>query len=210
MPSRPFGWMLLDTKPSRTPGTKPTRDTAELKRYTLVNIYAVQVVDTWEWYLIGPDAWVLQTRVAKVKPVQRPAAITGKWVAVDLFEQTLVAFDGDKAVFATLVSSGLPKWGTDEGISKIWDRHVETKMSGAEGQPEFWYLPQVPFVMYFNKSNQALHGVYWHDGFGFRHSRGCVNLSITDAKWIFEWTQDSPDAFVYVFHSAEYRPNAPQ
>lgn len=211
MPSRPFAWMLLDTRPSRTPGTKPLRETPEIKRYTLVNIYAIQVVDTWEWYLIGPDQWVVQTKVAKVKPVKRPDEIKGgKWVAVDLFEQTLVAYDDNTPVYATLVSTGLPKWTTDEGVTKIWDRHVETKMSGGAGQPEFWFLPQVPYVMYFNKSNQALHGAYWHDGFGFRHSRGCVNLSITDAKWIFDWTTDAPDAYVYVYHSAEYRPNAPQ
>jgi len=71
-------------------------------------------------------------------------------------------------------------------------------------------LPLVPYVMYFNNSEQALHGAYWHDGFGYRRSRGCINLSITDAKWIYEWTQDQPDAYVYIYHSGTYRPGAPQ
>jgi hypothetical protein len=209
-PTIRFGWMLLDTKPSRTPGAKPGAGTATIKRYTLVNVFATQTIDTWEWYLIGPDQWVLQTRVATVKPVKRPEGVTGKWFAVDLFEQTLTAYQDDTPVFATLVSSGLPNWGTDEGLTKIWERHESYKMSGASGQPEFWYLPGVPYIMYFNKAEQALHGVYWHDGFGYRHSRGCVNLSMTDAKWAFGWSSDQPEAYVYVYHSAEYRSGAPQ
>jgi hypothetical protein len=212
LPTRPFAWMLLDTRPSRTPGAKPVAGTPEIKRYTMVNIFAVAIVDTWEWYLIGPDQWVLQTRVAKIKPLARPEGIAAdrKWFAVDLYEQTLTAYEGDKPVFATLIASGLPEWGTDEGVHKIFARYEETRMSGAAGKPQYWYLPLVPYVMYFNNSEQALHGAYWHDGFGYRRSRGCINLSITDAKWIYEWTQDQPDAYVYIYHSGTYRPGAPQ
>ncbi len=212
LPTRPFAWMLLDTRPSRTPGAKPVAGTEEVKRYTMVNIFAVAVVDTWEWYLIGPDQWVLQTRVAKIKPLARPEGIEAgkKWFAVDLYEQTLTAYDGDKAVFATLIASGLAEWSTDEGVHKIFDRHEAVRMSGARGRPEYWNLPLVPYVMYFNNSDQALHGAYWHDGFGYRRSRGCINLSITDAKWIYEWTEDQPDAYVYIYHSGKYRPGAPQ
>ncbi len=210
MPVRPFGWVLLDTQPSRTLEAKPLRGTADLKRYTLINIFAVQKVDGWEWYLVGPDQWIVQTRVAKLVPVKRPAEVSGKWFAVDLYEQTLIAYDNDKAVFATLISSGLPQWSTTEGLFKIWDRYELVKMSGATGQPDFYYLPQVPWVMYFNQDEQALHGTYWHDGFGFRRSHGCVNMSITDAMWAFKWTQDTPDAFVYIYSSGEYTRGGPR
>ena len=70
--------------------------------------------------------------------------------------------------------------------------------------------PQVPWVMYFNKEEQALHGAYWHDGFGFRRSHGCVNMSMTDAAWAFNWTQDQPEAWVYVYSSGEYKHGAPR
>ena len=207
-PSITFAWMLLDTKPSHTPGGQPPSGTTLIKRYTLVNLFASETVDGWQWYLIGPDQWVLQTRVAIAHPVARPDAVTGKWVAVDLYEQTLIAYEDDKPVFATLISSGLPASPTAEGTFKIYDRHALIKMSGAGGQPDFYYLPEVPFVMYFNDAQQALHGAYWHDGFGFRHSHGCVNMSITDAEWTFNWTLDQPSATVYVYKSGDYKPTS--
>jgi hypothetical protein len=205
MPERPFGWLVLDTKPSKMPGAKAVPDTQAIKRYTLVNFFATEIVDGWEWYLIGPDQWIIQTRVARPQPVKRPDGVTGKWFSVDLFEQTLVAYDNDKAVFATLISSGLPDWPTTEGVHKVWDRYEQAKMSGASGLPDAYYLPQVPWIMYFNEDEQALHGAYWHDGFGYRHSHGCVNMSITDAHWAFAWTQESPETWVYVYHSGEYK-----
>jgi len=210
IPERRFGWVLLDTKPSRVPGGKPITGTKEIKRYTMINIFAIQNIDGWEWFLIGPNQWVVQTRVAQVQPIKRPEGVSNKWFAVDLYEQTLIAYENDKAVFATLISSGLPKWSTLEGSFKIWDRHVDVKMSGASGQPDFYFLPQVPWVMYFNKEEQALHGAYWHDGFGFRRSHGCVNMSMTDAAWAFNWTQDQPEAWVYVYSSGEYKHGAPR
>jgi hypothetical protein len=63
--------------------------------------------------------------------------------------------------------------------------------------------------MYFDDSI-SLHGTYWHDNFGYRRSRGCVNLSISDARYVFEWmadggTRDDITAGVLVWSSGEYR-----
>ena len=46
--------------------------------------------------------------------------------------------------------------------------------------------------MYFD-GDIALHGAYWHDGFGYRKSHGCVNMTITDAHWLFQWAEDEYD-----------------
>ncbi|MEP7287423.1 MAG: L,D-transpeptidase [Chloroflexota bacterium] len=201
LPDRPFGWILFDTKPSKTPGAKPAADAVKVKRYTLVNFFATATVDGWDWYLIAPNQWIQQTHIAYPKPVKRPDGVTGRWFAVDLYEQTLIAYDDDMAVFATLISSGLPKWPTKEGLFKIIDRYTQAKMSGASGLPDNYYLPQVPWIMYFNREEQALHAAYWHDSFGLQRSHGCVNMSMTDANWAFNWTHDQPDAAVYVYRS---------
>lgn len=204
-PVYPFAWFLLDTKPSERPGAEPSPGTEFIDRYTLTNIYAFAEVDGWLWYLVGPNQWVHQTRMGKITPVERPAGVEGRWIAVDLYEQTLIAYEDDTPVYATLISSGLQEWPTREGIFQIWDRHEQTAMSGAEGAPDFYYLEEVPWTMYFD-GEIALHGTYWHDGFGYRHSHGCVNLTITDSHWLFEWTTGGyEDAHVFVHSSGEYR-----
>jgi lipoprotein-anchoring transpeptidase ErfK/SrfK len=48
-----------------------------------------------------------------------------------------------------------------------------------------YYLPDVPYVMYFYK-DYGLHGTYWHHNFGTPMSHGCVNFPTVDAGWIFE------------------------
>ncbi len=200
-PERLFGWMLLDTQPSASPGGPRDPDAPYLLRYTLVTVYATVRLNGWDWYLIGPDRWVEQRRVALVRPVAPPEDVQGRWVAVDLYEQTATAYEDDRMIFATLISSGLPDWPTREGLFEVWSRIENGKMSGAEGEADFYYLESVPWTLYFDE-DRSLHGTYWHDGFGYRHSHGCVNLSITDAAWFFAWTGEH--TWVYVYSSGQY------
>ncbi len=59
-----------------------------------------------------------QTQFSVIEVTERPDEV-GKnefWVEVDLFEQTFTAYEGDRMVYATLISSGLNRWPTDEGL----------------------------------------------------------------------------------------------
>lgn len=210
----PMGWILVDVTPSRMPGTDGIDGDPILTRYTRVNLYS-HVVDGsgWTWYQVGPDQWVHQTLIAKVVPVERPADVnTERWISVDLYEQVAIAYEDTTPVFATLVSSGLPEWATHEGLFNVYVRYERAPMSGAEGQEDFYYLEEVPWIMYFD-NDIGLHGTYWHDGFGYRHSHGCVNLSIADAKWLYDWSSPEFDLTVpndegpavYVYSSGTYR-----
>jgi hypothetical protein len=209
----PVGWILVNTVPSRTPGAEPLDSDLPLLRYDRVYLYTTAEVDGWTWYQVGPDQWIHQTLIAKILPVKRPDDVDTKlWVSVDLYEQVAIAYEDETPVFATLVSSGLPEWSTNEGLFHIYVRYDRTVMSGAEGQSDFYYLEEVPWTMYFD-DDIGLHGTYWHDGFGYRHSHGCVNLSITDANWLYNWAADEFDftvdndtgAAVYVYSSGDYR-----
>lgn len=206
-------WILVNVRPSTRPGGDPSPDNPMLLRYTLVNIYDSVEVGMWRWYQVGINQWVNQTLVAKVLPVERPEDVdTERWISVDLYEQVAIAYEGERPVFATLVSSGLAEWPTNEGLFNIYVRYPRTLMSGAYGQPDFYYLEEVPWTMYFD-NEIALHGAYWHDGFGYRRSHGCVNLSITDAHWLYNWASEEFDftvpndlgAAVYVYSSDTYR-----
>lgn len=209
-----FAWVLGTLYTSPYPGAAQNRDTGQLKmRYDRVNIFAEAYDENdWRWYMIGPDQWIEQRMVAKVFKIDRPEGAVGRWVAIDLYEQTLVAYEEDTPVFATLIASGVPGWDTEEGLFDIWARLEVDGMSGAIGAPHGWDLQSVPFVVYFDGSI-ALHGTYWHDNFGYRQSRGCINMSISDVSYVYKWLADTdirdendkPMNQVYVYASGEYR-----
>lgn len=208
-PERPFGWVVQDVTPSREPDGEPDEFFAELPRYTFVQIYdAVVGEDEWIWYNIGNGRWVRQTYFSIVDVNPRPEGVGENefWTEVDLYEQTFAAYEGDRMVYATLISSGLNRWPTREGLFQVWERLDEYKMSGSEGQEDYYFLEDIPYIMYFDELiGAALHGTYWHDRFGYKASHGCVNMPIKDAEWTYNWSADGPnDLWVWVHTSDPY------
>lgn len=193
--THPFAFILDKSHifVSSVPGGPADKKTGRfLKRYELVNIFAVATdKEGWRWYMIGPNQWVKQTFVGKVQRIKPPEGVTGRWVAIDLYEQVLVAYEDDKPMFATLVSTGTAKYETQEGLFKVWARLERDGMSGATGAPSAYALQSVPWVMYFD-GGRSLHGTYWHDLFGYRTSHGCVNMSISDSRWLYYFLKEAP------------------
>lgn len=115
------------------------------------------------------------------------ATLDQKWIEVDLSEQKLIAWEGDKIFLETPISSG--KWyPTPKGEFTIWSKFKYTKMEGGiKGTRTYYYLPNVPYTMYFYKGF-GLHGTYWHNNFGQPMSHGCVNLPTSMAEKLFWWT----------------------
>ncbi|MFN2143086.1 MAG: L,D-transpeptidase [Candidatus Promineifilaceae bacterium] len=205
-PERPFGWVVEEVTPSSEPDGEPDAAFETLPRYTFVEIYdAVEGQENWIWYDIGDGRWVRQTYFSLVEVSPRPDEVGEDefWVEVDLYEQTFAAYEGDRLVYATPISSGLNRWPTNEGLFQVWARFREYKMSGAEGKVDYYFLEDVPYIMYFDDQNGiGLHGTYWHDRFGYKHSHGCVNMPIKDAEWTYNWSADAPnDLWVWVHTS---------
>jgi lipoprotein-anchoring transpeptidase ErfK/SrfK len=196
-PSGPFAWILTAVQPSRTAAGEANAEAPVYQRYHLVQILATETNDDQVWYQLGPEQWINQIYVGKVTPSAPPEGVAPdeKWIEVNLFEQTLAAYEGDRMVYATLVSSGLPGWNTPVGLNRVWLKVISGKMSGGEGRPDYYFLEDVPWTMYFN-NDVALHTAYWHDGFGYKHSHGCVNLPPLDAQWLFQWAPE--DVWVWV------------
>jgi hypothetical protein len=138
-----------------------------------------------------------------VKSSTVPSFVKGKvkWVDVSIVRQTLTLFEGEKPVFATMVSTGKDGLGdpktthsTPTGTFKIRDKHVTTTMDSQTLGSEF-ELADVPWVEYF-QSGYALHAAYWHTEYGRPRSHGCINLSPLDAYRIFRWTDPQvPDGW---------------
>jgi hypothetical protein len=132
----------------------------------------------------------LHLRVAR--RAARPPLVPrrARWIHVRLEDQTLVAYDGDRPVFATLVATGKEGFTTPQGLFRVHAKHVSTTMDGLAGSDDVYSIEDVPWTMYFQGS-YALHAAFWHDRLGAVRSHGCVNLSPEDARWLFRWTTPS-------------------
>jgi lipoprotein-anchoring transpeptidase ErfK/SrfK len=103
------------------------------------------------------------------------------WIDVNLTQQMVYAYQGNSVVNSFLVSTGTWQYPTVTGQYHIYVKLRYTDMTGPG-----YYLPNVPFTMYFYQG-YGLHGTYWHHNFGTPMSHGCVNLSIPDSEWLYNW-----------------------
>jgi hypothetical protein len=190
LPVYPIAWTLVDSYPSSLSGGDAQESNGSISRYRLVSLFDAVEIDGDTWFQVGVDQWLDETHVAQITPVQRPEAVdTRRWISIDLHEQVLVAYDGERPIFATLVSAGLPGTPTYQGLFHITLRMPRRDMSWGTPGKDFYYLEEVPWTMFFD-DGRALHGTYWHDDLGYLHSRGCLNMSITDAHWLFLWVAE--------------------
>jgi hypothetical protein len=190
-PQHPFAWVNRWVQPSVLPQGELNQAVASLNRYQLVTIFAEERRGDEIWYLIGPDQWVEQTNVSRVDvdPLPQGVAPGEKWIEIDLFEQTVAAYEGERMVYATLTSTGRTSTATPPGLYRLWAKVREGKMSNPDvedGSPAWYYIEDVPWTMYFH-GGYSLHAAFWHDAFGFTRSHGCVNLAPLDAKWLYTW-----------------------
>ncbi len=151
-------------------------------------------------YLEAKDgSYVRAEDVRRIGPMSRVpswAQGTRKWLDVSILQQSLVAYEGSRPVYVTLVSTGADGIGdpkethsTIQGVFLVHTKHVTATMDGEDVGDEF-DLRDVPFVQYFTEG-YAIHGAYWHDDFGVPRSHGCVNVAPIDAAWLFGFT--TPD-----------------
>lgn len=146
----------------------------------------------------GASSWMKARDLSRARPAPPPPeaggeSATERWIDVDLAQQTLVAYEGTKPVFASIVSTGKgpPKtdFATPVGTHRIWVKIFTTKMDNLEKEDieKHYALEDVPWVQFFDKA-VALHGAFWHRDFGHIHSHGCVNLAPIDARWLYAFT----------------------
>lgn len=197
-PTKPFGWVLNyfsateKVAVKQTPGYQNDAFTGRsVEHLDLIQIYETKEVNDWNWYKIAPGEWIFQTAIAKVTPNTTPpeGVTSDRWIEINLYEQTLSVYEDRELIFATLVATGeSPTW-TYPGLFQIYEKLEVTEMrGGTKAENNRYYLENVPWTMYFD-DRRALHGAYWRPMLGFPQSHGCVNLSIGDARWLYEWAE---------------------
>ncbi len=205
-PNHSFGWVLSylaqgPVESKRTPGSGFQDYTGHTyNNHELVSVYDVEVINGEEWYMVGPDEWLHQNVLGRVIPnTTPPEGVTGdRWIEINLFEQTLAVYDNRQLVFATLIASGLDPFWTRPGLFQIFDKLNTTPMRGSfeADRSDAYYLEDVPWTMYFDQA-RALHGAYWRANLGFAQSHGCVNLSVGDSHWLYQWANMGDWVYVW-------------
>lgn len=197
-------WVRGSADPYKSVHSRATPNgkiTGEVARRTIVLV--LEESDDGAWIRIADATWIARKDV-RIASRSEPPANTGKtekWFDVDRDEQVLVAYEGVRPVYATLVSTG--KWGhsTPTVITRIESKLLTATMTNDRG--EKYSVADVPWTMYYD-GHYALHTSYWHDGFGGERSHGCINLAPRDARLLYQWSSpDVPPGWTAVYGDAD-------
>jgi hypothetical protein len=153
-----------------------------------------QITDEWlKVRYFAPLKHIQPLDHSVYEPLSPDVPEADKRIIVSIESQVLSAFEAEKIVYRCKISSGLRYMETPTGSFYINRKYPSRHMGngGLTSDILAYELPGVPWVSFFTDTGIAFHGTYWHDNFGNPMSRGCVNLSYEDARWIFRWTTPS-------------------
>jgi len=125
-----------------------------------------------------------------IYPHAQPGRFPGRYIDINLSEQTLYAFEGMNLVNQFLISAGLTG-PTPTGLFDVYSKSRVTEMRGPG-----YDLPGVEWVSWFT-GDYSIHGTYWHHNFGHPMSHGCVNASNGDAEWLYNWDDVGTPVYIH-------------
>ena len=128
----------------------------------------------------------------ELAPLSPAVPMEDKRIEVRLGEQLLLAYESDRAVFATRVSTGGRRlsgtYTTPVGNFLTYHKRPTRHMAAGDIASNGFDFPGVPWVTYITESGISFHGTYWHNDYGIPHSHGCINMAPQAAKWLYRWT----------------------
>lgn len=144
-----------------------------------------------ELFIPPPEATPTETEADATDWSLGPGPQQGAWkeIVVSISSQKMWAYEGGELVVSSLVSTGtadVPETVTPVGHWSVLAKFDVQDMEGTISD-EYYFVEDVPYVMYFDNLGNAIHGTYWHNNFGAPMSHGCVNLPLDIAAWMYEW-----------------------
>ena len=148
--------------------------------------------DKFETYYYVPAKHIRLVSNEELAPLSPDVPNESKRVEVRLDEQLLLAYEKEKTVFATRISTGVKRlsgnYTTPDGDFITFHKRPTRHMAAGDIASNGFDLPGVPWVLYITKSGISFHGTYWHNDYGRPHSHGCLNMAPQAAKWLYRWT----------------------
>jgi lipoprotein-anchoring transpeptidase ErfK/SrfK len=142
----------------------------------------------WQSHYYTRPQWVHLLSTTDLAPITPLIPDRRKHIEVVLDDQMLYAFEDGNLVYAARASTGQNGFETPTGWFHTFHKRPTYHMTGGFDASTTFDLPGVPWDSYITDSGVAIHGTYWHNDFGGRHSHGCINLSPEDARWIYRWS----------------------
>ncbi len=131
----------------------------------------------------------------KIVSISRTPLVVGplnneKVIHVNITQQRLYAFEHGRLANTFLISSGIYRYPTPIVDSEVMEKIpiMDYRWSYGPGNPDNYNLPNVRWNLRF-WPHFYLHSTYWHNNFGHRMSHGCVNISIPNAEWLFNFAE---------------------
>ena len=207
---------------------EPDADAENLYRLYYETVHwvtgAVDSQDGSIWYRLLDDKFDQQYYVPakhirllsseELAPLSPEIPNENKRVEVRLDEQLLLAYENERAVFATRISTGGKRlsgtYTTPIGKFITYHKRPTRHMAAGDIASNGFDFPGVPWVVYITESGISFHGTYWHNDYGIPHSHGCINMTPQAAKWLFRWTRptvppEKPLAYGYVGTKVEIK-----
>ena len=210
-PVNDFGWIIDAVTPYKEPSIYAQRVSGGMTRGELVQVYDKVEAEGTSWYMIKPGQWVDRNKIRVVTPSQSaPQGVkNGRWIEINLYEQTMTVYEENKLLFATLIATGFEPYYTQPGLFQIKEKKELETMTGsfATGKTDYYFLENVPWTIYYD-GPRAIHGAYWRAMFGYEQSHGCVNMSVGDSHWLYDWANVGD--WVYVWDPSGKTPTDPE
>lgn len=223
----PIGWVYGGKESAPTYSidleTDKLKQSGSKKKFEAIQLqYSYHRIGKTDYFQMKDGDWIRDSHIRMTTPGKRPVEVKAdeRWIDIDISEQTLVVFEGDRPIYATLISSGKESkikdkdHSTPRGQWRVREKHIASTMDGdgtAAGDLPY-SIEDVPYIMYFHKS-YATHGAFWHRNYGVQMSHGCINLAPLDAKWVFfhsepkleqgfhgNWSSDEQPGSMVVVH----------
>jgi hypothetical protein len=183
--------------PGKDGATEGPEKTEELPYHAVMRLSGrFRTVADERFYERTDGSWVRHKDITLVQARgELPEFATGsqKWVDISVITGTLVAYEGQQPVFATLVSVGRDRLGDPEttastarGTFRVVEKHVTRRRS----QSDDVALQDAPWAMKL-ESGQWLTASPRHDRFGIEHTDGDIEVSPNDGAHLFRWASPS-------------------